>query len=118
MPLELKDIFIVAVSVFIGCILGCMVGVIIMKKVFSAQQIAVVDIQGLSMRASSRLSLQDVPEEDLKIQVSAFTDQLKRELQRLGSQKNLLILNSQSVIEGAADLTPLVEKALNQDNPQ
>lgn len=120
MKLDLKDIFIVAVSAFIGCLLGCILGcmltVIIMKKVPTAQKIATVDIQGLIMRASSRLSLQDIPEADLKIYVNTLGDQLKGELQRLASQENLIILNSQGVIEGATDLTPLVETALNQDN--
>lgn len=118
MTLELKDIFIVTVSALIGCILGCMLEVIIIKKVFPAPQIATVDIQALMMRASNRLSLQNIPEADLKARVSAFTDQLKSELQTLASQKKLIILNAQGVLEGAQDLTALIEENLNREDRQ
>ncbi|MBL0941402.1 MAG: TrbI F-type domain-containing protein [Alphaproteobacteria bacterium] len=108
MTLELKDFLIIVVSV----LLSCMITVIIMRKVFTPPHIATVDIQALIGRTSSRLGLQDLSEAELKAQVNAFTDRLKAELKRLALQNNLLILNAQGVLEGAQDLTPLIEDHL------
>lgn len=115
MGLKLKDVLTMALSAVAGCVLGCMLAAAVMRASLTPK-IAVADVQALTAKAANRLGLEDVPEEELKARVGDFTDRLKVELRTLAAQKNLVILKPQAVLEGAQDLTALIEEQLNRED--
>lgn len=90
--------------------------VVLTLEYFSAkeQQFAHVNLDQIVKGYVVKLSKSDMSDEEKKFRTKLFSQELEKSLKEISQKYNLTIFTHKAIIEGALDITPLVQKHLGE----